>query len=62
MFYSQIPDTMMNHLENLSTQIRLTKSELCTLLKQLCETVSDRDFIKQLLTINDHITAMSADN
>lgn len=53
---------MMNHLENLSAQIRLSKQDLCALLKQLCETVSDREFIKQLLTINDHITAMSADN
>lgn len=53
---------MMNHLENLSAQIRLSKQDLCALLKQLCETISDRDFVKQLLTINDHITAMSADN
>lgn len=52
----------MNHLENLSAQIRVGKTELCTLLKSLCDTISDRDFIKQLLAINDHITAMSADN
>lgn len=58
----QIPETMMNHLENLSAQIRLNKSDLCALLKTLCETVSDREFIKQLLAINDHVTAMSADN
>lgn len=53
---------MMNHLDNLSAQIRLSKSDLCVLLKSLCDTMSDRDFIKQLLAINDHITAMSADN
>lgn len=58
----KIPETMMNHLENLSAQIRLSKSDLCALLKTLCETVSDREFIKQLLAINDHVTAMSADN
>lgn len=61
-FCSQIPEAMMNHLENLSAQIRLNKSELCALLKSLCDVMSDRDFIKQLLAINDHITAMSADN
>lgn len=53
---------MINHLEHLSAQIRVDKPDLCALLKSLCETISDRDFIKQLLTINDHITAMSADN
>lgn len=52
----------MNHLDNLAEQIRLSKQDLCTLLKSLCDTMSDRDFIKQLLAINDHVTAMSADN
>lgn len=53
---------MMNHLEHLAVQVRVNKQDLCALLKSLCETVSDRDFIKQLLTINDHISSMSADN
>lgn len=53
---------MLNHLNNLSAQIRLGKTELCTLLKSLYDTISDRDFIKQLLAINDDITAISADN
>lgn len=53
---------MMSHLENLSAQVRVGKTELCTLLKSLYDILSDRDFVKQLLAINDHITAMSADN
>lgn len=53
---------MANHLELLAAQIRVTKLNLCILLKSLCEIISDREYIKQLLAINDHITAMSADN
>lgn len=53
---------MMHHLENLSAQIRVGKMELCTLLKSLYDILSDRDFVKQLLAINDHITSISADN
>lgn len=60
--FLQIPEAMMNHLVNLSAQIRLSKSDLCDLLKSLNNIMSDRDFIKQLLAINDHITVMSADN
>lgn len=53
---------MMIHLEQLAAQVRIIKPDLCALLKSLHETMSDRDFIKQLLTINDHINSMSADN
>lgn len=61
-FAPQIPPTMMNHVENISDQIRVSKSDVCALLRNLHETMADRDFIKQLLTINGHINAMSADN
>lgn len=40
----------------------MSMSDLCLLLKSICEAVADQDFIKQLLAINDHVTAMSADN
>lgn len=52
----------MNHLKHLAAQINLNKKDLCVLLKSLSEIMTDHDFIKQLLEINDHITAMSADN
>lgn len=52
----------MNHLEQLATQINLHKKDLCVLLKSLSGIMTDRDYIKQILEINDHITAMSADN
>lgn len=52
----------MIHLEHLATQINLLEEDLCVLLKSLSGIMTDRDYIKQLLEINDHITAMSADN
>lgn len=52
----------MPHLEELSTQLRMNKSDLIQLLKSLYEVMSDQSFIKQVLGINDDITVMSADN
>lgn len=52
----------MNHLNYVSAQLRMSMSDLCTLLKSLYDAVADQDFIKQVLAINDHVTAMSADN
>lgn len=52
----------MSHLEHLAVQINLPKKDLCVLLKSLSGIMMDREYIKQLLEINDHITAMSADN
>lgn len=53
---------MMVHVKNLAEQLRMNKEDLCKLLKFICEAISDQNFIKQLLVINDHITVMSADN
>lgn len=58
----QIPDAMMNHLEHMADLMHVSKPELCALLKSLYETLTDRDYITQLLSINDHIKLMSADN
>lgn len=58
----QIPEVMMNHLKNVSAQIRMSETDLKALLKSLCVALSDQDFIKQLLSINDHINTISADN
>lgn len=53
---------MMVHVNFLSAQLRMSKQELCLLLNSLSKAVSDQGFIHQLLEVNDHITAMSADN
>lgn len=58
----QIPDAMMNHLDHMAVIMRVSKPDLCALLKSLYETLTDRSYITQLLTINDHIKLMSADN
>lgn len=46
----------------MAPQLRMSVPDLRQLLKSLCEAVSDQSFIKQVLVINDHVTAMSADN
>lgn len=53
---------MMVHINYLSVQLRMDKSELCQLLKSLSVAMADQDFIRQVLEINDQITEMSADN
>lgn len=58
----QIPDNIMNHLNNLVPQLRIELSALIDMLKTLAEIVNDTDFVKQTLTINDVITVLSADN
>jgi len=59
---TKIPEGIMNHLNHLSAQLRMSMHDLCLLLKSIYEAVADQDFVKQVLAINDHITAMSADN
>lgn len=59
---NKIPDSMMVHVNFLSAQLRMSKQELCLLLNSLSKAVSDQGFIHQLLEVNDHISAMSADN
>lgn len=60
--FTQIPDMFVNHLKLMAPQLRMSVPDLRQLLKSLCEAVSDQSFIKQILVINDHVTAMSADN
>lgn len=52
----------MVHVNFLSAQLRMTKPELCQLLKSLSNAMADQDFIHQVLEVNDNISAMSADN
>lgn len=59
---SQIPETVMNHLKKLSPQLRVELTALIKMLKTLADIVTDTDFVKQSLAINDVITVISADN
>lgn len=52
----------MVHLEMLAPQLAMSMKDLISLLKSLYEVISDQNFIGQVLSINDEITVMSADN
>lgn len=60
--YLQIPENVMNHLRKLSPQLRMKLSSLIDMLKTLAEIVTDGNFIKQSLAINDVIAVLSAAN
>uniref|UniRef100_A0A336K7X1 CSON000982 protein n=1 Tax=Culicoides sonorensis TaxID=179676 RepID=A0A336K7X1_CULSO len=59
---SRIPGSVMQHLQCLAPQLRLELDELIALLKLAADCMSDFDFVKHLLHINDDIGEMSADN
>lgn len=52
----------MNHLIKLAAQMRIELSAMIDMLKTLAEIVTDADFVKQSLKINDTIVELSADN
>lgn len=52
----------MQHLECLAPQLRIELDDLIALLKLAADCMSDFDFVKQLLHINNDIGEMSADN
>lgn len=52
----------MNHLKKLEPQLRVELSTLVNMLKTLADIVTDVDFIKQSLAINNVIAVLSADN
>lgn len=58
----QISDGVMVHLELLAPQLAMPMKDLISLLRSLYEVISDQNFIGQVLSINDEITVMSADN
>ncbi|XP_055373160.1 uncharacterized protein LOC129606706 [Condylostylus longicornis] len=59
---SKIPDHVTTHIEQLAPQLNIDKIELLDIFKSIAEVVTDQDFIKQVLSINDDINEMSADN
>lgn len=59
---AKIPDAIMVHLELLAPQLAMAMNDLLSLLKSLYEVICDQNFIGQVLSINDEITVMSADN
>ncbi len=46
----------------LAPQLAMAMKDLISLLKSLYEVIGDQNFIGQVLSINDEITVMSADN
>lgn len=52
----------MNHLKKLEPQLRLEHATLINMLKSLADIVTDVDFVKQSLAINNVIAVLSADN
>lgn len=58
----RIPGSVIQHLECLAPQLRLELDDLLALLKLAADCMSDFDFVKQLLHINNDIGEMSADN
>lgn len=59
---SKIPENVLSHLQKLAPQLNMEYSDLLELCTSLAEAVTDQDFIKQVLAINDDINSMSADN
>lgn len=60
--FPQIPETVMNHLKKLEPQLRIELSDLINMLKTLADIVTDTDFVKQSLEMNNVIAVLSADN
>jgi len=59
---SQIPDNLMCHLTILASQLRMDLTTLINTLKISADIVADSDFVAQMLSINDGIAELSADN
>lgn len=55
-------DVLNGHVEQLADQLRMSKRDLLNLLRSLHDVMVDQSFVKQVLSINDEITVMSADN
>lgn len=53
---------MQQHLSKLAPQLNMKENELTELCKSLADVINDQDFIQQLLTINEEIGVMSAEN
>lgn len=52
----------MNHLTKLGPQLRVELPAMIDMLSTLANIVTDVDFVKQLLAINEVISVLSADN
>lgn len=53
---------MQQPLEELSIQLNMSLYELTELCRSLAEAMTDMDFVTQMLSINNDINHMSADN
>lgn len=61
-YFSQIPDNLKCHLDVLASQLRMDLPTLINTLKISADIVADSDFVAQMLSINDDIAELSADN
>lgn len=59
---NNIPDNLMCHLTILASQLRMDLTTLINTLKISADIVADSDFVAQMLSINDGIAELSADN
>lgn len=58
----KIPAAMMEHLKQISDQLRMDQKTIVEILQGLARIAFDQDFIQQVLDINENITEMSAEN
>lgn len=58
----KIPDNVQQHFSKLAPQLNMKEKELTELCKSLADVINDQDFIQQLLSINEDIGVMSAEN
>lgn len=55
-------DALKNHIEQLAIQLSYTKEGLLDLFVKTANAMYDKDFISQVINIDEHIGKISADN
>lgn len=58
----QLSDALKNHIEQLAIQLSYTKEGLLDLFVKTSNAMYDKDFITQVMDIDEHIGKISADN
>lgn len=56
----QIPDEVVDEVEQCNDQLRLRDGELLAILKKLATIMTDEEFVTELLDINDRVVQLSA--
>lgn len=58
----QVPDHVLNQIAMCNSQMNYEDGELLAKIVKLSEIVANTSFISQVLSINDEICTLSADN